>query len=162
MSIDLHQRLAELDLELPRVPTAVAQYVPALRSGSHLFVSGQLPLREGELIATGTVPSAVDLEQAIAAARQCALNGLAAVDHVLEGDWSAFVRIARLAVFVASDPDFHLQHKVANGASDLLGEVFGDAGKHARAAVGVTALPMGATVEVELVVEVKHPGPPTA
>ncbi|MEX0655444.1 MAG: RidA family protein [Phycisphaeraceae bacterium] len=155
MSINLPDRLAELNLTLPEAPAAVAQYVPALRSGSHIFVSGQLPLRKGKLIASGLVPSAVDLEQASEAARQCVLNGLAAVDQVLEGDWSGVVRIARIAVFVASDPDFHLQHKVANGASELLGDLFGDAGRHARAAVGVTALPMGASVEVELVVEVR-------
>lgn len=153
--MDIRQKLEELDLTLPAVPAAVADYVPALRTGNQVLVSGQLPTRDGELIAEGSVVSQVSLDEAHAAARQCVLNALAAVDQVLEGDWSKFVRITRLAVYVNSDPAFNLQHKVANGGSELLGQVFGDAGRHVRAAVGAASLPLGAAVEAELAVEVK-------
>lgn len=153
--MDIHASLKQHGLTLPELPAAVAQYVPALRSGNHIFVSGQLCTKDGKLTAEGTVARHVKLDAAQQACEQCVLNGLAAVDSVLEGDWSKFVRIVRLAVYVASDGDFHLQHKVANGGSELLGKIFGDAGKHVRAAVGVPALPLNATVEAELVVEVK-------
>ncbi|HEX7008524.1 MAG TPA: RidA family protein [Phycisphaeraceae bacterium] len=153
--MDIHAKLRELNLELPKVPAAVAQYVPALRSGNQIYVSGQLCTREGHLIAQGPVPTAVSLEEAQAATRQCVLNALAAVDQAIEGDWSMFVRVVRLAVYVNSHADFNLQHKVANGGSELLGELFGEAGRHVRAAVGVSSLPLGATVEAELLVEVR-------
>jgi enamine deaminase RidA (YjgF/YER057c/UK114 family) len=153
--MDIHAKLAELGLKLPAAPKPVAAYVPAVRSGNHIFVAGQLPMSEGKLLSTGPVGSAVTLEQAQAAARQCALNALAIVGDQLGGDWSRLVRIVRLGVFVASDNSFTDQPKVANGASELLGQVFGDLGRHARAAVGVNVLPLGATVEVEMTVEVR-------
>lgn len=153
--MDIHTKLASLGLKLPTAPKPVAAYVPAVRTGNLIVVAGQLPLIEGKLIATGRVPSSVSLEQAQTAARQCALNALAAVGDVIGGDWSRLVRVVRVGVFVASDNDFFEQPKVANGASELLGQVFGDAGRHARAAVGVNVLPLNAPVEVELMVEVR-------
>ena len=153
--MDIHAKLAALGLTLPTAPKPVAAYVPAVRTGNLIFVAGQLPLSNGQLLATGPVPSAVTPEAANAAARQCVLNGLAIVGDQLGGDWSKFVRVVRLGVFVASDNTFTQQPKIANGASELLGQIFGDAGQHARAAVGVNVLPLGATVEVEMMVEVK-------
>ena len=153
--MDLPAKLASLGLTLPPPPKPVAIYVPAVRSGNLIFVSGQLPMKEGKLLAMGQVPSKVSLEQAQAAARQCALNALAIVGDQLAGDWSRLVRIIRLGVFVSSDDAFTDQPKVANGASELLGQLFGDQGQHARAAVGVNTLPLGATVEVEMTVEVR-------
>lgn len=147
------ERLAELGLAVPEVAKPLASYVPALRSGQHVFTSGQLPLRDGELIATGKVGGEVTAEQAVECARQCALNALAAV-RAETGDLSAIKRVVKVVVFVASTPDFTGQPAVANGASELFGEVFGDIGRHARSAVGVAALPLDAPVEVELVVEV--------
>lgn len=149
------ERLAELNLELPKAPRPVAAYVPAVKSGNLMFVSGQVPFRDGELLCTGTVPGSVSIEQARDAARQCVLNGLAVVADQLGGDLSRVVRIVRVGVFVASDPDFGDQPKVANGASELLEQVFGEAGRHARAAVGCSALPLHAPVEVEMTVEVR-------
>ncbi|QYJ03699.1 RidA family protein [Nocardioides panacisoli] len=147
------ERLAELGLSVPDVVPPVAAYVPAVRSGDHVLTAGQLPMRDGELLATGKVGAEVTPETAYDAARQCALNGLAAVRSVT-GDLSAITRIVKVVVFVASDPAFTAQPGVANGASELLGEVFGDAGVHVRSAVGVAALPLDAPVEVELTVEV--------
>ena len=146
-------RLAELGLSVPSVVPPVAAYVPAVRSGSHVFTAGQLPMRDGAMLATGKVGDAVSVEQAAECAQQCALNALAAVASQV-GDLSHVRRIVKVVVFVASSPDFTGQPVVANGASELLGTVFGDAGVHARSAVGVTALPLDAPVEVELVVEV--------
>ena len=131
----------------------MAVYVPAVRSGYHVFTSGQLPMRDGELIATGKVGGEVTPEEAVACAQQCALNALAAVKAEI-GDLAAVKRIVKVVCFVASTPDFTGQPQVANGASELLGEVFGDAGVHARSAVGVPVLPLDAPVEVEIVVEV--------
>ena len=131
----------------------MASYVPAVRSGHHVFTSGQLPMREGQLITTGKVGGEVTAEEAVECARQCALNALAAVRAEL-GELSAIKRIVKVVVFVASTPDFTGQPGVANGASELFGEVFGDIGQHARSAVGVPVLPLDAPVEVELVVEV--------
>jgi enamine deaminase RidA (YjgF/YER057c/UK114 family) len=146
------ERLAALGLSVPEVATPVASYVPALRSGNHVFTSGQLPMRSGELIATGKVGGTVTPEQAVECAQQCALNALAAIKAQLPLD--RVVRVVKLVVFVASTPEFTGQPGVANGASDLVGEVFGDAGRHARSAVGVAVLPLDAPVEVEMVVEV--------
>jgi len=146
------ERLAELGLAVPDVVPPVAAYVPAVRSGAHVFTAGQIPMREGTLVATGKVGDTATPEQATEAAQQCALNALAAIRSVtgtLEG-----VRIVKVVVFVASTPDFTGQPAVANGASELLGQVFGDLGVHARSAVGVAALPLDATVEVEVVAEV--------
>jgi enamine deaminase RidA (YjgF/YER057c/UK114 family) len=147
------ERLAAMGLEVPEVPTPVAAYVPAVRSGQHVFTSGQLPMRAGELIATGKVGAGVTPEEATACAQQCALNAIAAVRAEV-GDLAAVKRVVKAVVFVASDPSFTGQPQVANGASELFGEVFGDAGRHARSAVGVPVLPLDAPVELELVVEV--------
>ena len=147
-------RLSELGIELPAAPRPVASYVPAVRTGSLLFVSGQVPLREGRLVAEGPVPSVTSPEAAVAAARQCVLNGLAVMRDALGGDLDRVRRIVLVGVFVCSDPGFTGQPGVGNGASDLLVEIFGEAGRHARAAVGSVALQLGASVEVEFVVEV--------
>jgi enamine deaminase RidA (YjgF/YER057c/UK114 family) len=147
------ERLAELGLTVPEVAKPVAAYVPAVRSGNHVFTSGQLPMRAGELMLTGKVGDDVSAEEAYACAQQCALNAIAAVKAEI-GDLSAVEKIVKVVVFVASTPDFTGQPGVANGASELFGNVFGDAGVHARSAVGVSALPLDAPVELELLVEV--------
>jgi enamine deaminase RidA (YjgF/YER057c/UK114 family) len=147
------ERLADMGLEVPQVAKPVASYVPAVRSGNHVFTSGQLPMRNGELMLTGKVGDAVTPEQAVECARQCALNAIAAVRAEV-GELSAVKRIVKVVAFVASVPDFTGQPGVANGASELLGEAFGEVGQHARSAVGVPVLPLDAPVEVELVVEV--------
>ena len=148
------ERLAELGLSVPEVPTPVAVYVPAVVSGDLVFTSGQLPMKNGELMLTGKVGGEVGPEEAKEAAQQCALNAIAAVKSVV-GDLDRVAQVVKVVVFVASTPDFTGQPQVANGASELLGKVFGDAGVHARSAVGVAELPLGAPVEVELVVEVR-------
>ncbi len=148
------ERLAELGLAVPDVAAPVAAYVPAVRSGDHVFTSGQLPMRSGELMATGRVGAEVTTEEAYACAQQCALNAIAAVKAEL-GDLSLVRRVVKVVAFVACTPDFTGQPQVANGASELLGQVFGEAGVHARSAVGVPALPLGAPVEVEILVEVR-------
>lgn len=147
------ERLAELGLSLPDVVKPVAAYVPALRSGSFVFTSGQVPMRDGELLHKGKVGADVTPEQAYECAQQCALNALAAIRAEV-GDLSAVTRVVKLLGFVASTPDFTGQPQVVNGASDLLGKVFGDLGQHARSAVGLTVLPLDAPVEVEMIVEV--------
>ncbi len=147
------QRLEQMGLAVPAVAKPVASYIPAVRSGNHVFTSGQLPMRQGQLITTGKVGGEVTAEEAVECARVCALNALAAVRAEL-GELSAIKRIVKVVVFVASTPDFTGQPGVANGASELFGEVFGDIGQHARSAVGVPVLPLDAPVEVELVVEV--------
>ena len=147
------ERLADLGLEVPEVAKPVAVYVPALRSGNHVYTSGQLPMRNGELMLTGKVGGGVTPEQGVECARQCALNAIAAVRSQV-GDLSAVKRVVKVVAFVASTPDFTGQPGVANGASELLGQAFGDAGQHTRSAVGVAVLPLDAPVEVELVVEV--------
>lgn len=152
--MDLHARLRELGLTLPPAPKPVAAYVPCVRAGDLVCVSGQLPMKEGSLLATGPVPSKISLDQAQQAARQCALNALAILDQEIGGDWSRFRRIVRLGVFVCCDNDFVDQPKVANGASELLVQILGEQGRHARAAVGANALPLGASVEVELLAQV--------
>jgi enamine deaminase RidA (YjgF/YER057c/UK114 family) len=147
------ERLAGLGLAVPEVAKPVAAYVPALRSGNYVFTSGQLPMREGQLITTGKVGGEVTAEEAVECARQCALNAIAAVRAEI-GELSNVKRIVKVVAFVASTPDFTGQPGVANGASELFGEVFGEAGQHARSAVGVPVLPLDAPVEVELIVEV--------
>ena len=148
------QRLEELGITLPEAPSPVAAYVPAVQVGSLVYVSGQVPFMDGALVYSGSVPSVVSVEDATAAARMCAINGLAVLSSHLGGQLDRIQRIVRLGVFVASDTGFHDQPRVANGASELMQEVFGDAGRHARAAVGSIALPLGATVEVEMIVQV--------
>jgi enamine deaminase RidA (YjgF/YER057c/UK114 family) len=146
-------RLAELGLIVPEVPRPVATYVPAVRSGDHVFTSGQLPMRSGELMRTGKVGGEVTQEEAVECAQQCALNAIAAVKAEI-GDLGLVRRVVKVVVFVASTPDFTGQPLVANGVSELLGDVFGEIGRHARSAVGVPVLPLDAPVEVELIVEV--------
>jgi enamine deaminase RidA (YjgF/YER057c/UK114 family) len=147
------ERLARLGIELPQVAAPVAAYVPAVRTGSYVYTSGQLPMVDGKLAATGKLGGEVSPEQGKDLARSCALNAIAAVKAQI-GDLAKVARVVKVVGFVASTPDFTGQPAVVNGASELLGEVFGDAGKHARSAVGVAALPMDAPVEVELIVEV--------
>ncbi len=148
------ERLAQLGLTLPEVVKPLAAYVPAVRTGNYVYTSGQLPMVDGKLGLTGKVGAEVDPDQAKEQARICALNALAAVASVA-GDLSQIVRVVKVVGFVASAPEFTGQPHVVNGASELLGEVLGDAGRHARSAVGVAALPLGACVEVELIAEVR-------
>ena len=147
------ERLASLGLEVPEVAKPVAAYIPALRTGNYVFTSGQLPMRDGQLLTTGKVGGEVTPEEATECARQCALNAIAAVRAEI-GDLAQVKRIVKVVAFVASTPDFTGQPGVANGASELFGDVFGEAGRHARSAVGVPVLPLDAPVEVELIVEV--------
>lgn len=145
-------RLAELGIVLPSVVPPVAAYVPASRTGNLVFTSGQLPMVQGAMAHTGVVGGPVTAEQAKELARACALNALAAVDALVGLD--NVVRVVKVVGFVASAPGFTGQPGVVNGASELFGEVFGEAGQHARSAVGVVGLPLDAPVEVELIVEV--------
>ena len=151
MSVEL--RLGELGLELPQRPTMLGAYVPALKSGDFIFTSGQLPMREGKLLATGLVSDgpdpAVDLELAQECARQCVVNALGAIATLAELD--DLEQIVKVTGFVASAPDFTKQPAVLDAASNLLAEIFGHSGQHARSAVGVAQLPLGAPVEIELV-----------
>ncbi|MER6944122.1 RidA family protein [Nonomuraea sp. NPDC000554] len=147
------EKLAELDLTLPEVVAPLAAYVPAVRTGDLVYTSGQVPMVEGKLAQSGKLGADVSLEEGAALARICALNALAALKSEV-GDLARVKRIVKVVVFVASDPAFVQQPQVANGASELLADVLGDAGKHARSAVGVAALPLDAPVEVELIAEV--------
>jgi len=147
------ERLEELGLGVPEVAKPVAAYMPAVRTGNFVYTSGQLPLRAGQLIATGKVGAEVSPDLAVECAQQCALNALAAIKSVI-GDLSRVERVVKVVAFVASTPDFTGQPGVANGASELMGKVFGDSGQHARSAVGVAVLPLDAPVEVELIAEV--------
>ena len=145
------ERLREVNLTLPAVTKPVGAYVPALRHGDTLLLSGQIPMREGQLAYAGKVggPSGRTLEDGQAAARLCTLNAIAVAADAA-GDIDHLARVLKVVVYVASNDGFTDQHKVANGASDLLAEIFGEAGKHARAAVGVAELPLNATVEVDV------------
>jgi enamine deaminase RidA (YjgF/YER057c/UK114 family) len=148
------ERLAALGLVLPEVTTPVAAYVPAVRTGPYVYVSGQLPIADGKLLATGKVGAGVDAEQAAALARVCALNALAAAASVT-GGLGGIARIVKVVGFVASAPGFSGQPRVINGASELLIDVLGEAGRHARSAVGVAELPLDTPVEVELIAEAR-------
>lgn len=148
---DPYAKLAELGLKLPDVVPPVAAYVPAVRTGNYVYVSGQIPMAEGKLLATGKVGAEVTPEDAKQLAARCALNGLAALESAVG---LKNVRIVKVVGFVASAPGFTGQPGVVNGASELFGEVLGEKGKHARSAVGVSELPLGAPVEVELIAEV--------
>jgi enamine deaminase RidA (YjgF/YER057c/UK114 family) len=147
------ERLAALGLTLPEVAAPLAAYQPAVRDGSYVWTSGQLPTIAGKLLATGKVGGTVTPEQAVACARQCALNALAAIKAQV-GDLANVARVVKVVVFVASVPEFTGQPAVANGVSELLGQVFGDHGIHARSAVGVSVLPLDAPVEAEILVRV--------
>jgi enamine deaminase RidA (YjgF/YER057c/UK114 family) len=148
------ERLAALGLTLPPVITPLAAYVPAVRSGNTVYTAGQLPMADGQLLSVGKVGAEVGAAEAAALARTCALNALAAAASVA-GGLSAISRIVKVTGFVASAPDFTGQPQVVNGASELLLEIFGDTGRHARSAVGVAVLPLNAPVEIELTVEVR-------
>ena len=153
MQPTLEARLAALDITVPAVPGPFGAYVPAKRVGKLLYVAGQLPMKDGKLVAVGQVPSRCSVDQAKAAARQCVVNALAAV-RTVEPDLGRIAGVVRVGAFVSSDTGFTEQPKVANGASEFLLELFGDAGKHARAAVGVNTLPLDAAVEVEFIFEI--------
>lgn len=149
----VEDRLAAVGLEVPEVAAPVAAYVPAVRTGPHVYTSGQLPMVSGALMGTGTVGADVTPEQAREMAAQCALNAIAAIRSVV-GDLDSVVRVVKVVGYVASAPGFTGQPGVVNGASELLATAFGEAGVHARSAVGVAALPLGAPVEVDVVVEI--------
>ena len=148
----IRDKLKQLGIELPKLAGPFGSYVPAKRSGNLVFVAGQLPMKEGKLLATGPVPSAASIELAKDAARVCVINALAAVDSI--GLLDQITGVVRLGVFVASEATFTQQPQIANGASDFLIELFGESGKHARAAVGVPSLPLDASVEIEFVFQV--------
>lgn len=147
-------RLAELNIELPKAAVPLAAYVPAVRSGNQLFISGQVPMWNGELRHVGKLGADYSIEQGREAARTCALNIIAQAKLALDGDLDRIVRVVKLVGFVNSTGDFNDQPKVINGASELFGEVFGDAGKHARSAVSAASLPFGVAVEIEAILEV--------
>jgi enamine deaminase RidA (YjgF/YER057c/UK114 family) len=150
-------RLRELQIELPEAPSPVAAYIPGVRAGDLVFVSGQLPLQHGELLATGKAPSHVSVEAAAHAARCCMINSLAVLRSIV-GNLAQLRRVVRIGVFVQCEPTFTEQALVANGASELLVKLFGEMGRHARTTIGVPALPLNATVEIEAVYEVApHP-----
>lgn len=148
------ERLAALGLTLPPVVVPLAAYVPAVKSGTTVYTAGQLPMADGQLLSTGKVGAEVGAAEAAALARTCALNALAAAASVA-GGLSSIKRIIKLTGYVASAPEFTGQPQVVNGASELLLEIFGDAGRHARSAVGMAVLPLNAPVEVELIVETR-------
>lgn len=145
--------IKELGIMLPEAPNPVASYLPARRSGNQVLISGQIPMKDGSMIATGIVPTQIDEETAQQCARVCTLNGLACLQAEI-GDLSRVVGVIRVGVFVASDPAYGGQPSIANGCSDLLVQIFGERGKHARAAVGCAALPLNAPVEIEFLFEV--------
>ena len=152
MSSTIEAKIAELGHTLPVVPAPIAAYVPAVVTGNLVFTSGQLPTVEGKLLAEGLVGRDVDIETAKACAQQSGLNALAAVKSVI-GDLDRVVRIVKVTGFIACPSDFTQHSAVVNGASELFGEIFGDVAKHARSSVGMAALPLGAPVEIEVVVE---------
>ncbi|PJZ48046.1 RidA family protein [Leptospira saintgironsiae] len=145
------EKIKSLGLELPPAPKAIAAYIPAIQTGNLVFTSGQLPLKDGKLMLTGTLGAGLSIDDVKAATEQAALNGLAAIAGVI-GDLDKIKSIVKIGVFVSSSPDFIEQHLVANHASNLLLSIFGEAGRHARFAVGNSALPLGAPVEVEMTV----------
>lgn len=147
-------RLAELGIKLPKPPAPAAAYAPTVRTGPYIYIAGQLPLVDGQPAYEGRLGDGVTIDQATQAARRCAINLLAVLKAEL-GDLSRVKQVVRLTGFVASAPAFHEQHKVVNGASELLGEVFGEAGKHTRSAVGVAVLPFDVPVEIDAIVEVE-------
>ena len=151
---DVTAKLAELGLDLPKPAAPVAAYVPVVEHGGLLYVSGQLPFRDGQVV-TGRLGDDVDVAGGQDAAQRVALMLVAQIGQALDGDWSRIERVVKLGVFVNSTPDFTDQAKVANGASELFETLFGEAGRHARAAVGVAVLPLGAAVEADAIVAVR-------
>ena len=154
-SQDIPARLRELGIELPEPMAPLAAYVGFVHAGGLLYVSGQVPVRDGEVIATGRLGDAVSLEGGRACARLCAINILAQVQLACEGEWSRIERCVRLGGFVAATPEFEQHPQVINGASELIGEVMGERGGHARAAVGVASLPRGVPVEVDAIFAIR-------
>lgn len=154
MDATIEARLTRLGISLPAAAAPAANYLPAMRHEDLLFISGQLPLSGGALVCRGRLGAGISVEQGRAAARLCAINILAAAKAALDGDLERIRQIVRITGFVASEPDFAEHHLVVNGASDLLADVLGERGRHARAAVGVAALPLGAAVEIDAVVKV--------
>ncbi|MDG2243819.1 MAG: RidA family protein [Rhodospirillaceae bacterium] len=154
MTDKIEARIKELGHALPEATAPVANYVPFTVSGSLVFISGQLPLQDGKLLCSGGVGAAVSLEEAVAAAQQCALNIIAQLKVACDGDLDRVKRIVKLGGFVASGAEFTDHPIVINGASDLMVSIFGDAGRHARAAVGCPSLPLDAPVEIEAVIEI--------
>jgi len=149
----VEEKILELGLELPKISTPIASYIPAKKVGNLVFTSGQLPMFNSELTITGFLGKEVSIEDANRAAQVCTLNALAAVKGVI-GDLDQIKSIIRVVGYVASTPEFTKQPAVVNGASDLLLQIFGDEGKHARSAIGVSVLPLNAPVEIELTVEI--------
>ena len=145
------KRLAELGIAVPTVPGPFGAYVPAKRSDNHIYIAGQLPMKDGQLVATGHVPSECSIDVAREGARQCVINALAAAQTIV--DLNHLAGVVRVGVFVSSDRTFTQQPQVANAASELLKEIFGESGQHARAAVGVAVLPLNAAVEIEFIFE---------
>lgn len=154
MSI-IDENLKRQGIVLPTAPKPVAAYVPFVQAGGFVYISGQLPSQDGKVIHVGAVPGTTDIPSAKLAARLATINALAALREAVHADWNRVLQIVRIGVFVQSDPGFDQQPQIANGASDLLLAVFGDAGRHARAAVGASALPLNATVEVELIAHIR-------
>lgn len=152
MTATISEKLDALGITLPKAAAPAANYLPTMTSGNLLFTSGQLPLREGKLVHEGILGRDLTVEQGQEAAKWCAVNILAQAQSAL-GDLEKVRRIVKISVFVASTPDFTEQHLVANGASDLLAEVLGDAGRHARSAVGMASLPLNAPAEIEAIIE---------
>jgi enamine deaminase RidA (YjgF/YER057c/UK114 family) len=150
--MSIRQKLESLGITLPKLAGPFGAYIPAKRVGDLIYVAGQVPFRDGKLVATGQVPSKCSLEQARAAARQCVINGLAAVDSLPDGV-DQITGVARVGAWISSDVGFTEQPKIANAASELLIEIFGEAGRHARAAVGTNTLPLDASVEIEFIFE---------
>ncbi|WP_274629166.1 RidA family protein [Arvimicrobium flavum] len=153
MAETIEQRLASLGVELPAAAAPAANYVPFTRTGNLLLTAGQLPLKDGKLAASGKLGRDLDVGAGKEAAKLCAINILAQAKAAL-GDLEKIARLVKITVFVASDPEFTEQHLVANGASDFLAQALGERGKHARSAVGVSCLPLGAAVEIEAIIEV--------
>ncbi|MBB4285016.1 RidA family protein [Roseospira goensis] len=155
MSAEIEARLSALGITLPTAAAPVANYVPAVRTGSLVVLSGQIPLADGAPAVTGLMGRDLTLEDGQAAARLCGVNLIAQLKAVCDGDLGRVARIVRLGVFVAATPDYTDHPKVANGVSDLMVDVFGEAGRHARAAVGCASLPLGVPVEVDAMVEIR-------
>jgi|TARA_B100000959_G_C14958005_1_gene614576 enamine deaminase RidA (YjgF/YER057c/UK114 family) len=150
----IQEKITELGLHLPIAPNPVANYVPAIIVGDELRTSGQIPIVDGTLLFKGSVPSGQSLENAVEAAKVCGLNAIAVAESMLDGDLERIKRVLQLRVFVASDSGFEEHSIVANGVSDLMVDIFGDAGRHTRVAMGSIGLPLGSTVEVEVIFQI--------
>ena len=155
MSETIASRLADRGIELPEAAAPAANYLPYVQTGNAIYISGQLPLKDGKLVATGLCGKDVDTEAGAKAAEICAINILAQAKAALGGDLQKVARVVKITGFVASTPDFTEQHLVLNGASNLIADILGEPGKPSRAAVGVASLPLNAAVEIEAIIEVK-------